>query len=202
MTTIYLIRHSKPQKINKEAKDDLQTLNERVPLSTEGEQIAKEKLSNSEFNNIDAVYSSNYERAIQTANYLFDKVTIIDSLGERRFGIKSWDELPQDFERNQLLDDNYKLKDGESQKEVRERMYKALLEILNNNKGKRVAIVSHGTAISFLLKIWCDINIENDKIKYIYKDKILLNNYFDYCETFKLEFDQNNNLLNIEHINL
>lgn len=153
MTTIYLIRHSKAQKIDDNSNESLQVLNERVPLSTEGEQIAKEKLSNSEFNNIDIVYSSNYERAKQTAKCLSDKVTIIDGLGERKYGIKSWNELPKDFEKNQLLDENYKLIDGESQKEVRERMYNSLLEILNNNKDKRVVVFSHGTAITFLLKI-------------------------------------------------
>lgn len=30
--------------------------------------------------------------------------------------------------------------------------------------------------------------------------KVLLHNYFDYCETFKLDFDENNNLVNICNI--
>lgn len=38
MTTIYLIRHSKPLKVNNEyTKDDLQTQNEKKILSFEGE---------------------------------------------------------------------------------------------------------------------------------------------------------------------
>ena len=207
MTTLYLIRHSKPLKVNNTFNDDnLQIQNEKSSLSIEGEQIAKEKLYNKEFEDIDVLYSSNYVRTIQTAKYLVGKnnldINIVSNLGERKFGISSWDELPEDFERKQFLDENYKIGDGESQKEVRDRMYSTILEILNKNKNKRIAIVSHGTAISFLLSKWCDIEIKEDKIKYSYNGKVLLHNYFDYCETFKLEFDEKNKLINIQNIKL
>ena len=50
-TTIYLIRHSKPLKVNNNLNNDnLQIQNEKSSLSIEGEQIAKEKLNNKEFN--------------------------------------------------------------------------------------------------------------------------------------------------------
>ena len=39
---------------------------------------------------------------------------------------------------------------GESRKETADRMYNALLKILNKYPGKRIAIVSHGTAITYL----------------------------------------------------
>lgn len=32
--------------------------------------------------------------------------------------------------------------------------------------------------------------IEDDKLKYTYKDNILFYGYLNYCETFKLEFDE------------
>ena len=71
MTTIYLIRHSKPLKVNNSLNNDnLQIQNEKSSLSIEGEQIAKEKLSNNEFDNLDVLYSSSYVRAIQTSKYL------------------------------------------------------------------------------------------------------------------------------------
>ena len=207
MTTIYLIRHSKTFKPNSLKSDDnFQIQNEKYSLSIEGENIAKEKLSNPEFNNIDIIYSSNYVRAIQTAKYLSEKnnlnINLINDLGERKIGINSWEELPENYERIQLLDDNYKINNGESQKEVRERMYKTILEILDNNKNKRIAIISHGTAISFLLKKWVNINIENNKMKYTYKGITILHNYLNYCETFKLEFDDNKKLINLSRINL
>lgn len=205
MTTIYLIRHSKPLKINNTFNaDNLQIQNEKSSLSIDGEQIAKQKLNNSEFKNIDILYSSNYVRTIQTAKYIADNnnldINVVSDLGERKFGIDSWDQLPENFERKQFLNENYKIGNGESQKEVADRMYSAIMEILNENKNKRIAIVSHATAISYLLKKWCDIQIVDDKLRYTFNNNILLDGYFDYCETFKLEFDDINNLINIENI--
>ena len=105
MTTIYLIRHSKPLKVNNNSNSDsLQIQNEKSSLSIEGENIAREKLNNEELQNIDIIYSSNYVRAIQTAKYLAERndleINIDSELGERKFGIDSWDELPEEFENN------------------------------------------------------------------------------------------------------
>lgn len=205
MTTIYLIRHSKTLKVNNEFNNDnLQIQNEKYSLSIEGEQIAREKLNNKEFNNIDVLFSSNYVRAIQTAKYLADKnnleINIISDLGERKFGINDWSELPQDFEKKQFLDENYKMSNNESRKEVTDRMYNTIVKILNDNKNKRIAIVSHGTAISFLLRKWCSIEIKDGKGKVLFNNNILFNGNLDFCVTFKLDFDDNNNLINIENI--
>ena len=170
MNTVYLIRHSKPLKVNNEFNNDnLQIQNEKSSLSIEGENIAKEKLNNKEFDNIDILFSSNYVRAIQTAKYLSAKnyieINIISDLGERKFGINSWNELPENFERKQFFDENYKIGNGESQKEVRDRMYSTIIKILEENINKRIAIVSHATAISYLLKKWCDIQVVDDKLR-------------------------------------
>ena len=64
----------------------------------------------------------------------------------------------------QILNLNLKCKDGESMKEVQERMQKSISKILENNNGKKVAIVSHGAAIKFFLMKWC--KIKNNKIYY------------------------------------
>ena len=205
MTTIYLIRHSKTLKVNNEFNNDnLQIQNEKYSLSIEGEQIAREKLSNEEFENIDNIYSSNYVRTVQTAKYIAEKnnleINIDSDLGERKFGINNWNELPENFERKQLLDENYKIGNGESRKEVTNRMYNAIIKILNDNKNKRIAIISHATAIAFLLNKWCNIEFLNDKLRYSFRGKVLLEGYIDNCDCFKLEFDDNNNLVNIENI--
>ena len=207
MTTIYLIRHSKPMKVNNTFnKDNLQLQNEKSSLSIEGEQIAKEKLSKNEFDDIDILFSSSYVRTIQTAKYLANKnnlqINVISDLGERKFGIDSWDELPDNFERKQFLDENYKLNNGENQKEVRDRMYSVIMKILNEYPSKRIAIVSHGTAISYLLKKWCDVSIIDDKLRYTFKNEIIFDSCFNYCETFKLEFDAENKLIDIKNIKL
>ena len=199
------MRHSKPLNVNNEQNiDSLQIQNEKKSLSIEGEEIAKNRFNNKEFDNIDVVFSSNYVRAIQTAKYLSEKndleINVVSELGERKFGITSWDELPEKFERKQFLEEDYKIGDGESQKEVRDRMYNAIMKILDESDNKRIAIVSHGTAISYLLKKWCKIEIVNDTLEYSFNGKIILHGYFNYCEAFKLEFDDNNELIDINNI--
>lgn len=89
MTTLYLIRHSKPLKVNNNSnKDSLQIQNEKLSLSVEGENIAREKMNNKELSNIDIIYSSNYVRTIQTAKYLAKKnnleINVDSELGERK----------------------------------------------------------------------------------------------------------------------
>lgn len=201
MTEVYLIRHSKRLKVNYiQTKDSLQLQNEKEILSIEGEKLAREKFENNKFNNIDVLFSSNYVRAIGTAKYLANKnnldINIIDNFGERKYGINDWSEKPQDFELKQLEDENYKLPNGESAKEVSDRMYKALMEIINKYQNKRIAIVTHSIAILYLLKIWCDINVKNKTC--FYKGKELFKN-IDYCGTFKLVFD-NDKLIDVERI--
>lgn len=181
--------------------ESLQLQNEKMPLSIEGEELASNVSKESELQNIDVVISSNYVRAMSTAKYISNanNVTLIvnSAFGERKFGINSWDELPSGFGLRQNNDENYKVGDGESQKEVRERVYKALIDVIDKYKDKRVVIVSHGSAILWLLKQWCNVNLVD---KYVtFNDKIILEDNVFNCTTFKLEFDDNK-LVNIEKI--
>ena len=204
MTTVYLLRHSegfgKLQGIMN-TSDSVQLLNEKNPLSVNGERLAETVASKEELSNLDIVWSSNYVRAVSTAKYLAVKnnllVNIDERLRERNQGIKSWDELPKDFELKQFEDETYKIGFGENQIEVRKRMEEVLFEILNANKGKRVAIVSHATAIAFLLKRWCTVEYGKP---YVFYGKEFFDGNWHYCETFKLTFDDNNNLIDIENI--
>ena len=98
MTTVYLIRHSKTQEVNIiESNNDLQLKNEKAILSIEGEELAKEKFKNDEFNNIDVLLTSYYIRAMETAKYLANKngidINVIEDLGERKFGILNWNSI-------------------------------------------------------------------------------------------------------------
>ena len=203
MTTIYLMRHSIVFKdINNDYNNEsLQLQNEKMPLSVEGEELASNISKESELQNIDVVISSNYVRAMATAKYISNanKVNLIvnSAFGERKFGVNSWDELPSDFGLRQNNDENYKVGDGESQKEVRERVYKALMEVVDKYKDKRIVIVSHGSAILWLLKQWCKVDLVD---KYVtFNDKVILEDNVFNCTTFKLEFDDKR-LVDIEKI--
>ena len=153
MTTIYLMRHSIALKnINNDYNNEsLQLQNEKMPLSIEGEELASNISKEEELQSIDVVISSNYVRAMSTAKYISNannvNLIVNSAFGERRFGINSWDELPTDFGLRQNNDENYKVGDGESQKEVRERVYRALIDVIDEYKDKRVVIVSNSLVI-------------------------------------------------------
>lgn len=208
MKTIYLVRHSAPfVEIENYINNDnilWNEFNKNMILSPLGEENAKKLCNVNELKNIDEIYASNSSRAIETAKYLAEtnniKIKFDERINERKFGINSWDELPENFEKKQFLDENYKIGNGESQKEVSNRMYYTIMKILNENKNKRIAIVSHATAISYLLKKWCNINIVDDELRYNFNNNVIFDGYFNYCETFKLEFDDNNELVDIKNI--
>lgn len=203
ITTIYLMRHSIPFKEHRGTTNTNETIlieNEKSPLSIAGEKLAEEKSSQEEFKNLDIVYSSNYVRAMATAKYFASannlKVNIDEVFNERIHGVDSWSDLPQEFELKQFNDENFKVGYGESQKEVQTRMFNGLTKVLNENKGKRIAIISHSTAIAFLLKKWCEVFYDKE---YTFNNKVFFNGKWEHLQSFKLEF-KDNELINIEVI--
>lgn len=204
-TTIYISRHSQPMKLNFDKSSDcLQLQNEKQILSIEGERRAKILSELDELKNVDVVISSNYVRAIETAKYVAEKnnkeIYVIDDFGERRFGINSWDELPENFGDKQFENENYKMLNGESRKEVTERMLNALNKVLEDYKGKKITIISHGTAMNYLFMKLGLIKITEDGIpKFYFKNKEFFNGNYSAPELFKLEFEDKK-LTNIENI--
>jgi broad specificity phosphatase PhoE len=178
-------------------------LNEKIILSSDGESRAKLLSEKEELQNIDVVYASNCVRTLQTAKYIIEKqnlsVTIDDRLDERRVGIPNDDIYPDWFER-QYKDENYKTVGGESQKDVRNRMDEAITEILKQHKDKRIAIFSHGYAITFYLLKYCKLtNLTDKKFTFEFNNKIIFDKKINAPEVFKLTFD-NEELMSIESI--
>ena len=199
MTTIYFIRHSEVLKYNNvHNSDSFQLQNEKWILTKNGETIAEEKSKLEELQNLDIVYSSNYVRAIGTAKYFSpDKINIDERFGERKFGINSWDELPTNFGERQFNDFDYKIENGESLNDVIKREEEALNDILNNYKEKKILIVGHSTALAALFSKWCKISYDGP---YTYNDKEFFDGKWNHCEAFKLEFDNDDNLISIMNI--
>ena len=202
-TIVYLIRHSKTFKEHKgivNSGDSVLLQNIKDPLSIEGEKMALDFSHDKEFSEISEVWSSSYTRCMGTAKYFAYnnnlKVNIDDRLNERLHGvINSYNEVPDDYEEHQLYDENYKLPNGENQKEVGDRMYNALIDIINNNKNKKVVIVSHCTSIIFLLKkLGCNIILNGN---YSFNSNVFFNGIPNYLETFKLEFNDDNKLISV-----
>jgi len=196
-TTVYLIRHSEYLDIDgiKNISEDEQINNEKIVLSIEGENKAKKLSELDEFSDIDVLWSSNYVRAISTAKYIAAKNNIplnIDSrFNERKIGdLTRLKELGKEkeytFTEEQLLDENFKNFGGENRHEVNERMTNALNKILSENAGKKIAIVSHGAAIKYLLMNWCTLNA---KRQVVYDNKIVID--LKKPSAIKLEFNRN-----------
>lgn len=199
MKELYFMRHSEALKfININNNDSLQLQNEKWPLSEKGEELAKKISLMDEMKNFDKVYSSSYVRAISTAKYFtYNGIYIDENFGERKFGINNWEEKPIEFEKNQFLDFNYKVGNGESLNDVIDREYNSLLEILNTLNNQKVLIVGHSTAFVALLSKWCNISFENG---YSFNGNIFFDGKWKHCEVFKLKFDENNNLIDIYNI--
>ena len=201
MKTIYFMRHSEPLKsININNNDSLQIQNEKWGLTVNGEKLAEKKSQLNELTNFDMVISSNYVRTISTAKYFTkDKLFIDENFGERKFGINSWEELPKEFGKKQFEDFDYKLPNGESINEVIEREYNSLVSILNNYHDKKILIIGHATALASLFSKWCEIDYTGI---YKFDGKQFFDGKWNYCETFKLEFDDDNDLIDIKNIKL
>lgn len=207
-TLIYLIRHAQPIKIelkNVNNNDDCQIQNEKQVLSLKGEKQALELSKKDIFKNIDSVYSSKYVRAIETAKYIASEnnipILIDERLGERKLGVE---EKSKEFWLEQMYNENIKVIGGENQKEVRKRMIESIEDILKNEKGKKVAVVTHATAMTFLLMNWCKLEnaiLDGKKRKLSFNNKIVIDDSFNMPEVFELVFDDDV-IYSIKRINL
>ena len=204
-TIIYLIRHAKTINENgvRNTDEDLQSMNEKEILSVEGEEDARKLSEKLELRNLDIIWSSYYTRAKETAKYIAYKNNLqynLDRrLSERKLGNREDlakfmnNKETRDPSREQLAFPEFKTRNGESAKDTNKRMNEFIEEILENYKGKRIAVVSHGGAIKFYLLNYCKVN---ERLNLEYKGKEL--NITSPC-LLKLVFKENN-LVDLEEI--
>lgn len=204
-TVIYLIRHA--DTINelgiRNTNETTQIINEKEILSIKGEEDSKKLSKNEELKNLNAIWCSSYVRAKQTAKYIANEnnlqINLDNRLNERKLGnlneiaIFMKDKKTRDPSQEQLLYPKFKTSDGESAEDTNTRMADFLNEILIKYKEKRVAIISHGGSIKFLLLNWCNVN---NNMKLEYKDKEL--NITSPC-LLKLTF-KNEELINLKQV--
>jgi broad specificity phosphatase PhoE len=133
-----------------------------IPLNSYGKRQAQ-RLANYIRNiGVGALYTSDLKRATETAELLAEKLgsePIADRrLRERDIGV--WQGLTQQemqqwypTEYAQFVGDpdGYRVPEGESRKDVRERILAAFNEYLAADRGETIAILSHSTAINALL---------------------------------------------------
>lgn len=157
MKTILLIRHSEPIR-------DRIVPTAMLPLSERGHEKARELFRRDVFRTVDAVYTSPYRRAWDTARELCEGAVTDDRLRERELG--DLQTLDAAFWGRQYADHAYKNKNGESLNDAGKRMTAALREIMAATpEGGTAAVVSHAAAICAFLLNWCSIEVVDEQKK-------------------------------------
>jgi len=207
-TTIYFVLHSEP--ISKSdvkiisSDDKSQMLNEKAILSVAGEDNAFALSKKKELKNIDAVYSSSYVRALETAKYFACEndtiINIDDRFDERKIGLMG-DMTMKEFSRYQAKDFDFKLSGGESLNQTKRRIVEATKNVLMFESGNRVVVVTHAVALTCLLSSWCEIGKNyDDEIILSYGEQSIVDGTFTYPMVFKVEFD-GMNVKSVERLN-
>lgn len=133
-----------------------------IPLSEHG-RLQVQRLANYIRNiGVSALYTSDLRRALETAQLLAEKLDfepIIDErLRERHIGgwqgltrieMENW--YPNEYKRFQTDPEHFQVPGGESRNEIRRRMRAAFDDVLKQDKGETVGIISHSTVINGLL---------------------------------------------------
>lgn len=169
-TIIYLIRHAETIDEDgiRNTDETMQEINEKEILSIEGERDSKKLSKTDELKSIYTIWCSSYTRAKQTAKYIANENNLQYNLDkrlcERKLGniedlVKFMnDKATMDPSREQLAFPEFKTRDGESANDTNKRMNEFINEILEEYKGKRIAVISHGGSIKFYLLSHCKVN--------------------------------------------
>lgn len=181
-TRLILIRHGETHKnaakILHEAKDD-------APLNEVGKSQAETAAKTLVRMGIDCLYSSSEIRAKETAQiigkYCHRPVVETDDFRERGWGIfagKSWDEVNSVLSKLSI-EERYRYKPlrGESWQEVEARLIGSVKRILEENKGKKIVVVTHGGTIRTLMPYLLDVPREES---FKYDPKLLSFTIFDF----------------------
>lgn len=144
-TLVYFVRHAETDYT---VRDDI-----KRPLTKKGIEDTKRVTRVLADKGISRVYSSPFQRSVDTIKDFADscklEITTDEKFRERNVG--TWVEDFEAFSISQWGDFDYKLEGGECLREVQERNIAALFEVINLNKGKNIAIATHGTALSTII---------------------------------------------------
>ena len=74
----------------------------------------------------------------------------------------------------------------------------------NIDKGKEIVVVSHGTAISFLLMNWCKlIDVQMNKLRcFEFNGKVIINEVFKAPLMFKVTVSEENEVEKVECVEM
>ncbi|TDM05223.1 histidine phosphatase family protein [Macrococcus lamae] len=143
MSIIYFVRHAE--------RDVSIKTDETAPLTAKGHEDADKIKNFFTDKNIQAIYSSPYQRTIHTieptAFFLDLPINLIDNFHERKIG--SWIDDFNVYAEQQWKDFDYKRQDGESLNDVYNRLISSYNRIEKELAGNTI-ICGHGTAFAIL----------------------------------------------------
>lgn len=185
--------------------ENIDSKREKRPLSIEGENMASQIAALEELENISSIYSSGFASALGTAKYLSSKlnltINIENKLNERKIGVATNKTNFQFYKENQEHDFDYKLPNGESFNNTKERLTKIFKEITKLNQDEEIAIFTHTLAVNALLSNWCEIayNLDNNLILNFNDEVVDSSSLISvHCVTFSESLE----LISIENINI
>ena len=157
ITKLYLVRHGQSAG-NAEGRFGGHS---PTPLSELGVQQAELTAQSLAKENINAIYTSDLFRAVQTAEPLAKLLDLpvikTSAFRERNVGVlegKTFDESKEEFPKDYYALVNrsvhHVITEGESYRHLLRRATSALREILNIHRGEKVAVFSHTGAICFM----------------------------------------------------
>ena len=168
MTTLIVIRHGESEG----NKGGYFTGNVNVSLTDMGRKQALMVRDYLKEYKIDKVYSSDLDRAYETALPIaeYHGVEVEKRPGIREINGGKWErmvyaDIKEQYgdEYNVWLEDmgNALCTDGESVAQLSERVEKEINSIIAENEGKTIAVVCHGTPIRALACIWKNVDIQD-----------------------------------------
>lgn len=194
-TTIYLTRHGQTEwNIEKRLQG-----RGNSPLTEDGIARAKELAKRIFDLPIDVIYTSPIERALHTAYILQGKserpIKTHEGLMEMSFGEyegRCTDEVMKEnpeWDINRIMCGNLTLcaPGGENLANVRERAQEAMNEIIVENKGKTVLVVTHGVTLKALMYYFRDQEVNTEVMGQATLTKIIVSEEGE----FKIEFKNN-----------
>lgn len=156
-TTIYLVRHGETE------WNRLGLIQGHLESNLTKEGLMATKAFKKEITalNPDVIYSSDQPRAVKTAQILTGdlnrKINLHSDLREINFGVfqgHNWDYIEREMKHihNSYVEDpDYIVPGGESHNQFNQRAITVLENITQENRGKKILIVSHGGTISKML---------------------------------------------------
>ncbi len=194
MKTLYFISNNMVSNINVVYPKHVtfNKIRERTMLSIRGEELAKSIANLDIFSKCEVIYSSNYFGAMNTSKYVADinalDIILDDRLGERIVGELGCNEY-RFLKGMQEHDFNYKLKNGESIKEVKVRMISCINDILQSDY-ENVLVVTHNIALLSYFISLCNkgFNLE-DRLILDYQEEVIFDGIFHEIDLVKVEFE-------------